>query len=427
MDAVRAQVSSLPNRAPLSQQDPLIFQALQNERRRQNGQIELIASENTVSPAVLEALGSVMTNKSVEGYPGKRYHGGADFADVVEQAAIDRAKQLFGCAYANVQPHSGTQANQAVFLALLKPGDRVLSMSLAAGGHLSHGAAPSYSGKWFEAQGYGVARETGRLDYDAIEQQAQEFRPKLLIAGGSAYPRVIDFQRLRAIADGVGASFLVDMAHIAGLVAAGEHPSPLPIADVVTGTTTKTLRGPRGGLLLWNREDLARKLQAGVFPGVQGSVHLPIVAAKAVALGEALQPAFRDYIRRVVANARALAKTLQARGLGVISGGTDTHLVLIDVSTKGLKGQSAQDLLCGANLTCNKNPVPFDSMNPAEWVGVRLGSPSGTTRGFDEATFAEIGHMIADLLEDAGRNPAVKARVLRRVEELCRTTAPYPG
>jgi glycine hydroxymethyltransferase len=427
VDDLRTPLSSLENRSPLAQQDPLIFQALEDERRRQNRQIELMASENTVSPAVLEALGSVITNKSLEGYPGKRYHGGADFADVVEQAAIDRAKQLFNCAYANVQPHSGTQANQAVFLALLQPHDRVLSMSLAAGGHLSHGAAPSYSGRWFTAEGYGVAHETGRLDYDAIEAQALAFRPKLLITGGSAYPRVIDFQRLRAIADKVGAYFLVDIAHIAGLVATGHHPSPLPIADVVTSTTTKTLRGPRAGLILTNREDLMRKLQAGVFPGVQGGVHLPAVAGKAVALAEALKPAFRDYIGRVVANARALAATLMERGITVISGGTDTHLILIDVSNRGLKGQQAQDLLYAANLTCNKNPVPFDSSNPAEWVGLRLGSPSGTSRGFGEATFAEIGHMVADLLDDGGRDPAVKARVLRRVEELCRASEPYPG
>ena len=427
MDGMRPQLSSLSNRAPLSQQDPLIYQALENERRRQNKQIELMASENTVSPAVLEALGSVITNKSLEGYPGKRYHGGADFADVVEQAAIDRAKQLFNCAYANVQPHSGTQANQAVFLALLKPHDRVLSMSLAAGGHLSHGAAPSYSGRWFNAQGYGVARETGRLDYDAIEAQALEFQPKLLITGGSAYPRVIDFQRLRAIADKVGAYFLVDIAHIAGLVATGHHPSPLPIADVVTSTTTKTLRGPRAGLILTNREDLMKKLQASVFPGVQGGVHLPAVAGKAVALAEALKPEFRDYIGRVVANADAMARTLVERGITVISGGTDTHLCLIDVSNRGLRGQQAQDLLYAANLTCNKNPVPFDSSNPAEWVGLRLGSPSGTSRGFGEEIFVEIGHMVADLLDDAGRDPAVKARVLNRVAELCSATEPYPA
>ncbi len=408
--------------ASLETTDPVVHAALAGERRRQEEQIELIASENTVSRAVLDALGSTIQNKTVEGYPGARFHGGAAFADAVEQAAIDRARELFGVTYVNAQPHSGTQANQAVFFALLEPGDRVLSMNLAAGGHLSHGAAPNQSGRWFDAAHYGVGRETGVIDYDDVARLAAEHRPKLLISGGSAYPRVIDFARMRAIADDVGALHLADMAHIAGLVAGGAHPSPVPHADIVTCTTTKTLRGARGGLILSNRDDLARRFQSAVFPGVQGSIHLQVIAAKAVALGEALQPGFRDYARQVVENARELAAALRGRGIGVVSGGTDTHLVLLDVSTAGQTGQTAQDLLEAVGITSNKNAVPFDPVSPAAWTGLRLGSASGTTRGFGVAEFREIADVIADVLGGAASGAG------DRVAALCRAFPLYgPG
>lgn len=408
-------------RTHLAARDPLIFDALEAEKKRQQGQIELIASENSVSLATLDALGSVITNKTVEGYPGNRFHGGADFADVVEQAAIDRAKALFGVSFANVQPHSGTQANQAVFFALLQPGDTVLSLDLASGGHLSHGAKPNQSGRWFKIVPYGVHRDTGRIDYDAVEALAIEHQPKLLIAGGSSYPREIDFARMRQIADKVGAIFLVDMAHFAGLVAGGVHPSPVPFADIVTCTTTKTLRGARGGLILSNREDLVKKLQAAVFPGVQGSAHLATIAGKAVALGEALTDEFKTYAANVKDNARLLAETLLARGVGIVSGGTDTHVVLVDVSSKGLTGQQAQDLLYAVDITSNKNPIPFDSAKPSEWKGLRLGSSAGTTRGFGGAEFAAIGTMIADMFDAAqtGEAVAVQARVQAEVAALC--------
>jgi glycine hydroxymethyltransferase len=360
----------------LAVRDPLIFNALENEKKRQQGQIELIASENSVSLASLDALGSVITNKTVEGYPGKRFHGGADFADVVEQAAIDRSKELFGCDFANVQPHSGTQANQAVFFALLTPGDVVLSLV-----------------------SYGVDRETGRIDYDNVEKLALEHKPKLLIAGGSSYPREIDFVRMREIADKVGATYLVDMAHFAGLVAAGVHPSPIPYADIVTCTTTKTLRGSRGGLILTNREDLFKKLQPAVFPGVQGSAHLATIAGKAVCLGEALTDEFKTYGANVKANARLLAEVLQKRGVRIVSGGTDTHVVLVDVSSKSLTGQESQDALSAINITSNKNPIPFDSARPSEWKGLRLGSSAGTTRGFGAKEFEVIGNLIADIFD----------------------------
>ena len=409
--------------AHLATRDPLIFDALESEKRRQQGQIELIASENSVSLAALEALGSVITNKTVEGYPGNRFHGGADFADVVEQAAIDRAKKLFGVSYANVQPHSGTQANQAVFFALMQPGDVVLSLDLAAGGHLSHGAKPNQSGRWFKIIPYGVDRETGRIDYDTVERLAEEHRPKLLIAGGSSYPREIDFARMRQIADKVGAIYLVDMAHFAGLVAGGVHPSPVPYADIVTCTTTKTLRGARGGLILTNREDLVKKLQAAVFPGVQGSAHLATIAGKAVALGEALADEFKIYAASVKSNAQLLAATLLARGVGIVSGGTDTHVVLVDVSSKGLSGQQAQDLLYAVEITSNKNPIPFDSAKPSEWKGLRLGSSAGTTRGFGNAEFKVIGNLIADLFDavngDAATLDRVQARARAEVAALC--------
>jgi len=407
----------------LALRDPLIFKALADEKKRQQGQIELIASENSVSQASLEALGSVITNKTVEGYPGKRFHGGADFADVVEQAAIDRAKALFGCEYVNVQPHSGTQANQAVFFALLQPGDTVLSLDLAAGGHLSHGAKPNQSGRWFNIVSYGVHRDTGRIDYDNVEALALEHKPKLLISGGSSYPREIDFARMRSIADKVGATYLVDMAHFAGLVAAGVHPSPVPHADFVTCTTTKTLRGSRGGLVMTNREDLFKKLQPAVFPGVQGSAHLATIAGKAVCLGEALSDDFKTYGANVQANARLLAKVLQDRGVRIVSGGTDTHVVLVDVSSKDLTGQQAQDALSAINITSNKNPIPFDSPRPSEWKGLRLGSSAGTTRGFGADEFAVIGSLIADIFEAQTADEATRARVIEEsratVARLC--------
>ncbi|TRC89895.1 serine hydroxymethyltransferase [Mesorhizobium sp. WSM4310] len=413
--------------ASLAERDPLVFNALEGEKKRQQGQIELIASENSVSAAALEALGSTITNKTVEGYPANRFHGGADFADVVENAAIDRAKKLFGCAFANVQPHSGTQANQAVFFALLQPGDVVLSLDLAAGGHLSHGAKPNQSGRWFNIVSYGVDRDTGRINYDDVQRLAEENKPKLIISGGSSYPREYDFARMRAIADSVGAVYLVDMAHFAGLVAGGVHPSPIPIADIVTCTTTKTLRGARGGLVLTNREDLAKKIQSAVFPGVQGSAHLNVIAGKAVSLGEALTDEFKTYAANVKANAQLLAATLQKRGVAIISGGTDTHLVLVDVSSKGLTGQQAQDLLGAVSITSNKNPIPFDSARPSEWKGLRLGSSAGTTRGFGPAEFEAIGNMIADLFdaEAADTREATAAKVRHTVAELCKAFPTY--
>ncbi|CAK7259785.1 MULTISPECIES: serine hydroxymethyltransferase [unclassified Shinella] len=385
--------------APVHERDPLVAGAIDNERKRQQDQIELIASENIVSRAVLDALGHEMTNKTLEGYPGNRFHGGGQFVDIVEQAAIDRAKQLFGCAYANVQPHSGTQANLAVFFLLLKPGDKVLSLDLAAGGHLSHGMKGNLSGRWFESHNYNVDPQTEVIDYDALERIAEEVRPTLLITGGSAYPRELDFERMGRIAKKVGAWFLVDMAHIAGLVAGGAHPSPFPHADIVTCTTTKTLRGPRGGLILTNNEAWFKKLQAAVFPGVQGSLHSNVLAAKAVCLGEALQDDFKVYAAQVKANARALAETLIDRGVRIVSGGTDTHIVLVDLSSKGLIGKQAEDLLARANITANKNPIPGDSPRPPEWVGMRLGVSAATTRGMKEEEFRTLGTIIADLIE----------------------------
>lgn len=416
--------------AHLAERDPLIFAALENEKKRQQSQIELIASENSVSLAALEALGSPITNKTVEGYPGRRFHGGAAFADVVEQTAIDRAKQLFGVAYANVQPHSGTQANQAVFFAVLNPGDTVLSLDLAAGGHLSHGAKPNQSGRWFNIIPYGVDRQNGQIDYNNVEKLALTHNPKLIIAGGSSYPREIDFARMRSIADKVGAIYLVDMAHFAGLVAAGVHTSPIPYADIVTCTTTKTLRGARGGLILTNREDLFKKVQSAVFPGVQGSAHLSTIACKAVCLGEALTDEFRTYAANVKVNAKLLAEVLQRRGLEIVSGGTDSHLVLVDVSSKSLTGQQAQDILTNVNITSNKNPIPFDSAKPSEWKGLRLGSSAGTTRGFGVKEFAVIGNLLADLFEasscDDSRRGAVEDRARAIVTEMCAAFPIYP-
>lgn len=406
---------------PVVDSDPLVAEALANELQRQQNQIELIASENIVSRAVLDALGHAMTNKTLEGYPGSRFHGGGEYVDVVEQAAIDRARELFGCDYVNAQPHSGTQANQAVFFATVKPGDRILSLNLAAGGHLSHGASPNQSGRWFDAHHYGVDRETGLIDYAAVERMAVEVKPALLISGGSAYPRCIDFERMRAIADKVEALFLVDMAHFAGLVAAGAHPSPLPYADIVTCTTTKTLRGPRGGLILSRDSVWAQKLQSAIFPGVQGSLHSQIIAAKAVCLGEALGEEFRQYGRQVVENAQTLGRALVDEGIKLVSGGTDTHMVLLDFSAQGLSGQQVQDDLARVNLTSNKNPVPFDSTRPSEWVGLRLGVAAATTRGLQGEEFRQLGEIIARAIRrrEQGNDSGIEAD-REQVSALCR-------
>ncbi|NPD66190.1 serine hydroxymethyltransferase [Lichenicola cladoniae] len=385
--------------------DPLIADALVAEMRRQDEGIELIASENIVSPAVLAAQGSVLTNKYAEGYPGRRYYGGCAQMDVVESAAIDRATRLFGCGFANVQPHSGAQANAAVLLALLKPGDVILGMSLDAGGHLTHGAKPTLSGKWFQAIQYGVRRQDGLLDYEEVDRLAREHRPKLIIAGGSAIPRQIDFARFRAIADEVGALLMVDMAHFAGLVAGGVHPSPFPHAHVATTTTHKTLRGPRGGMILTNDEALAKKFNSAVFPGMQGGPLMHVIAAKAVAFGEALRPDFKDYAAQVVANAKALGEGLMARGHDLVTGGTDTHLVLLDLRRTGLTGKAAEATLERAGLTCNKNGIPYDPLPPAQTSGIRLGSPAATTRGFREAEFLQVATLIADVLDGLVANP----------------------
>ncbi len=410
--------------------DPEIAAALRGELDRQRDQIELIASENFVSRAVLAVQGSILTNKTVEGYPGRRYYGGAAHADAVERLAIDRAKRLFGCGFANVQAHSGSQANQIVYLALLRPGDAILSMDLAAGGHLSHGARPNLTGKWFEVAQYGVGREDERIDFDAVEDLARRHRPKLIIAGGSAYPRSIDFRRFRAIADMVGARLLVDMAHIAGLVAAGLHPHPFPHAHVVTTTTYKSLRGARGGLVLSDDEDLARRIDAAAFPGLQGSVMLHAVAAKAVCLGEALRPEFAAYNRAVLANAAALAESLAEQGFRLVAGGTDTGLLLVDLRPKGLTGRGASESLERAGLTCNKNAIPFDPEPPTVTSGLRLSSNAGTTRGFGPAEFARVGRWIGRVLDGLagaadGRSPA-EGEVRAEVAALCRRFPIYP-
>ncbi|MGA7547034.1 MAG: serine hydroxymethyltransferase [Methyloceanibacter sp.] len=408
----------------LEDADPEILAAVENERGRQQNEIEMIASENIVSRAVLEAAGTLLTNKYAEGYPGKRYYGGCQYVDVVEQLAIDRAKRLFNCAFANVQPHSGSQANQSVLLALIKPGDTILGMSLAAGGHLTHGAPPNLSGKWFNAVQYGVRPDDHRIDYDEVERLAKEHKPRLIIAGGSAYPRIIDFARFRAIADAVGAYFMVDMAHFAGLVAAGLHPSPLPHAHVVTTTTHKTLRGPRAGMVLSNDEEIGKKINSAVFPGLQGGPLMHIIAAKAVAFKEALSPSFKLYTQSVIDNAKALGETLVKGGVALVSGGTDTHVMLVDLRPKKLTGKAAEVALGRANITCNKNGVPFDPEKPMVTSGIRLGSPAGTTRGFGIAEFQSIGNMIIEVLDglaangDAG-NGAVEAKVKQRAIELC--------
>src|SRR3954447_3113280 len=390
--------------APLAETDPELAAAIRHEFDRQQDSIELIASENIASAAVLEAQGSVLTNKYAEGYSGRRYYGGCVHVDVAEQLAIDRAKQLFACEFANVQPHSGAQANQAVFLALLKPGDTVLGMSLAAGGHLTHGAGPNLSGKWFRPVQYGVRREDGLLDYEELERLARAEKPKLIIAGGSAYPRFIDFARIRRVADEVGAFFMVDMAHFAGLVAAGLFPSPLPHAHVVATTTHKTLRGPRGGMILANDAAIGRKINAAVFPGLQGGPLMHVIAAKAAAFGEALRPEFRVYARAVVENARALADTVASAGYAIVTGGTDNHLMLVDLRPKGLTGKAAEAALGRAHITCNKNGVPFDPEKPMVTSGIRLGTPACTTRGFGVAEFRRVGELIVDVLDGLAKN-----------------------
>jgi len=418
--------------APLAETDPELAAAIRSEMDRQQDGIELIASENIVSAAVLEAQGSVLTNKYAEGYPGRRYYGGCVYVDVAENLAIDRAKTLFGCGFANVQPHSGAQANQAVFLALLQPGDTVLGMSLAAGGHLTRGAAPNLSGKWFRPVQYGVRKEDGLLDYEELERLARTEKPKLIIAGGSAYPRFIDFPRIRKVADEVGAYFMVDMAHFAGLVAAELFPSPLPHAHVVTTTTHKTLRGPRGGMVLTNDPEIGKKINSAVFPGLQGGPLMHVIAGKAAAFGEALRPEFRAYQKAVQDNARVLAETLKQQGLDIVSGGTDSHLMLVDLRPKRVTGKAAEASLERAHMTANKNAIPFDPEKPAITSGVRLGSPAGTTRGFGVEEFRTIGLMINEVLEGLGQsndgsNAGVEQAVGVRVKELCARFPLYPS
>ena len=408
--------------ASVAEADPEIAAALEGELTRQREEIELIASENIVSKAVLEAQGSVLTNKYAEGYPGRRYYGGCEQVDIAEALAIDRAKRLFDCGFANVQPHSGAQANGAVMLALTRPGDTILGMDLAAGGHLTHGARPALSGKWFNAVGYGVRQEDGRIDYDQVERLALEHKPTLLICGASAYSRTLDFPRFRAIADKAGALLMVDMAHIAGLVAAGQHPSPLPHAHVTTTTTHKTLRGPRGGMVLTNDEDIAKKINSAVFPGLQGGPLMHVIAAKAVALKEALSPEFKVYARNVIENAKALAAVMVERGYAIFSGGTDNHLMLVDLRPKGVKGNAAEQALGRAHITCNKNGIPFDTEKPTVTSGIRLGTPAGTTRGFGVAEFQKIGQLVGDVLDAlaaGGDTAAVEARVRGEVAGLC--------
>jgi glycine hydroxymethyltransferase len=427
MSVTETVVASAPSagffESGLGKADPELAAAIGGELRRQQDQIELIASENVVSKAVLEAAGSVLTNKYAEGYPGRRYYGGCAWVDVVEDLARDRAKRLFNCNFVNVQPHSGAQANFAVFFALLQPGDTILGLSLAAGGHLTHGAAPNYSGKWFKSVAYGVRRDDARIDFDEVERLANAHRPKLIIAGGSAYPRIIDFARFRAIADSVGAYFMVDMAHFAGLVAGGVHPSPLPHAHVVTTTTHKTLRGPRGGMILAMDDEIGKRVNSAIFPGIQGGPLMHIIAAKAASFGEALKPEFRAYSRAVVDNAKTLAATLATGGLEIVSGGTDTHLLLVDLRPKRLTGKVAEESLERGGLTCNKNGIPFDPEKPTVTSGVRLGSPAGTTRGFGTAEFRQVGEMITEVLDGLAANPGanggVETAVRGRVKALC--------
>ena len=410
--------------ANLSDTDPALAQAIDRELTRQRDEIELIASENIVSKAVMQAQGSVMTNKYAEGYVGRRYYGGCEYVDIAETMAIERACQLFGCEFANVQPNSGSQANQGVFQALLQPGDTILGMSLDAGGHLTHGAAPNQSGKWFNAVQYGVRNQDNLLDYEQVQELATQHKPKLIVAGGSAIPRQIDFKRMREIADSVGAYLHVDMAHFAGLVAAGEHPSPFPHAHVATTTTHKTLRGPRGGMIVTNDAALAKKFNSAIFPGIQGGPLMHVIAAKAVAFGEALQPEFKTYIQNVIANAQALSDQLIKGGLDTVTHGTDTHVLLVDLRPKGVKGNATEKALGRANITCNKNGVPFDPEKPTVTSGIRLGSPAGTTRGFGEAEFRQIADWIIEVVDGLAANgeeanAAVEAKVRSEVAELC--------
>ena len=410
--------------ADLADTDPALAQAIDKELSRQRDEIELIASENIVSKAVMQAQGSVMTNKYAEGYVGRRYYGGCEYVDIAETLAIDRACQLFGCEFANVQPNSGSQANQGVFQALLQPGDTILGMSLDAGGHLTHGAAPNQSGKWFNAVQYGVRKQDNFLDYDQVQELATQHKPKLIVAGGSAVPRQIDFKRMREIADSVGAYLHVDMAHFAGLVAAGEHPSPFPYAHVATTTTHKTLRGPRGGMIVTNDADLAKKFNSAIFPGIQGGPLMHVIAAKAVAFGEALKPEFKTYIQNVIANAQALSDQLIKGGLDTVTHGTDTHVLLVDLRPKGVKGNATEKALGRANITCNKNGVPFDPEKPTVTSGIRLGSPAGTTRGFGESEFRQIADWIVEVVDGLAANgeegnAAVEAKVRSEVAELC--------
>ena len=416
----------------LSSRDPELFASITNELDRQRDEIELIASENIVSAAVMEAQGSVMTNKYAEGYPGRRYYGGCQYVDVAENLAIDRAKQLFGCEFANVQPNSGSQANQGVFQALIQPGDTILGMSLDAGGHLTHGAKPNQSGKWFNPIQYGVRQQDLLIDYDQVQALATEHQPKLIIAGGSAIPRQIDFAKFREIADSVGAYLMVDMAHFAGLVAAGEHPSPFPYADVATTTTHKTLRGPRGGMIVTNNPEIAKKVNSAIFPGIQGGPLMHVIAGKAAAFGEALQPEFKDYIKAVRSNAVALADQLMKGGLDIVTGGTDTHVMLVDLRPKGVKGNATEKALGRAHITTNKNGIPFDTEKPMITSGIRLGTPAGTTRGFGEAEFRQIADWIVEVVDGLAANgedgnAEVEAKVKAEVAEMCAKFPLYPN
>ncbi|MBQ8436354.1 MAG: serine hydroxymethyltransferase [Alphaproteobacteria bacterium] len=406
----------------LADEDKMIFEAIEAEKNRQQNQIELIASENIVSPAVLQAQGSILTNKYAEGYPHKRYYGGCEFVDIVEDLAIERAKKLFDAKFVNVQPHSGSQANTAVYVALLQPNDLIMGMSLDAGGHLTHGSKVSISGKWLRAIQYGVCQDTGLIDYEQAEKLALEYKPKLIIAGGSAYPRQVDFVRFREIANKCGAYLMVDMAHFAGLVAGGVHPNPLEWADVVTTTTHKTLRGPRGGMILTNNEEIAKKINSAIFPGTQGGPLMHVIAAKAVCFAEDLTPQFKEYAAQVIKNAKVLGETLQKRGLDLVSGGTDTHLLLVDLRPKGLTGDVVDKALGEANITCNKNAIPFDPMPPKITSGIRVGTPAGTTRGFKEAEFEQIGNWICDVVDAlaAGNAEKVIAETKQKVIELCK-------
>ena len=408
--------------------DPELFSVIEKENNRQEQEIELIASENITSLAVMQAQGSVMTNKYAEGYPGRRYYGGCEYVDMAEELAIERIKKLFNCNFANVQPNSGSQANQAVFMSLMKPGDTFLAMDLASGGHLTHGAKPNLSGKWFNAIHYGVNRETEIIDYSQVEELAKLHKPKVIIAGGSAVPRQINFKEFKRIAESVGAYLMVDMAHFSGLAAAGCHPNPLDFADVATSTTHKTLRGPRGGIILTNNEELSKKFNSAIFPGLQGGPLMHVIAAKAVAFGEALKPDFKTYQENVIENAKILSKTLEDRGFRIVTGGTDTHVVLVDVGSKNIKGNEAEKSLGNANITCNKNGIPFDTEKPMVTSGIRLGTPAGTTRGFGNNDFMNIGNWIADVLEGLqtngiDNNEKAELSIKNRVLDLCKN---YP-